>query len=191
MPDSNGKLNVSDFNSLKLCLQAESADDKSATLVSLNAYERSDSEHVEILSVNEFESFRKRMSVLLKVGDRYVLCKGADSSMLSVCNSSYLTNSVISHTELFSGSRLQTLIATKKELSFEEVSTIYHEAKNSVHYRADKLRNCAEMIEYEMDILGSVGDTAKTAIAIAKMCSLILADNEIKKCLNLDGVEQR
>eukprot|EP01035_Chromulina_nebulosa_P018205 gene18205-23867_t len=243
MPDSDGKLNVSDFNSLELCLQAESADevalvlaaaqyskvfltsrhDKSATLVGLNAYEGSDSEYVEILAVNEFESFRKRMSVLLKVGDRYVLfCKGADSSMLSICNSSYLTNSVISHTDLFAGSGLRTLIAAKKELSFEEVSnwlTIYHEAKNSVHYRADKLRNCAEMIEYEMDILGSIGiedelqdgvseaietlkasglnvwmitgDKAETAIAIAKMCSLIGTDNEIEKCLNLDGVELR
>jgi len=243
MPDSNGKLNVNDFNSLELCLQAESADevalvlaaaqyskvfltsrhDKSATLMGLRTYEGNDSEYVEILAVNEFESFRKRMSVLLKVGDRYVLlCKGADSSMLSICNSSNLTNSVISHTELFAGSGLRTLIAARKELSFEEVSnwlTIYHEAKNSVHYRADKLRNCAEMIEYEMDILGSIGiedelqdgvseaietlkasglnvwmitgDKAETAIAIAKMCSLIGTDNEIEKCLNLDGVELR
>lgn len=185
MPDDHGALEINDLKSLEACLQAESADEVAlviaaaqyaqvylvarsnvaATVVGLNTESVSDfndSETWEVLALNEFESDRKRMSILMRSStNRYVLfCKGADSSMFSNCQQSSHTTSIIEQTEVFASSGLRTLVAAKKDLTPSEAQawlTTYKEAKMSVFKRNEKLSVCACAIEVDMDILGCIG----------------------------------
>jgi phospholipid-translocating P-type ATPase (flippase) len=184
MPDDHGVLNITDLVSIEAALQAESADEvalvlaaalysriyltarsnTSATIKGLNSMklnDDNDSETWEILAVNEFESDRKRMSILVRCNHRHLLlCKGADSSMFTNCEMSAYTKSILEQTERFASTGLRTLIAAKKELSEEEAErwlASYLEAKMSVSRRDEKLSACAHAIEKHMDILGCIG----------------------------------
>lgn len=118
-------------------------------------------ERIEILAINEFDSNRKRMSMLAKIGSRHVLlCKGADSSMMSQCHVGPYTTSCLEHIEAFAMTGLRTLIAAKKELSDAQVKQWmdqYNIAKSSLTNRVEKLFECALSIETEMDLLGAIG----------------------------------
>ena len=54
----------------------------------MNVTMQGEAQCYEILAVNAFNSDRKRMSVLLRdkdSGEYYLMCKGADSTMLDLC----------------------------------------------------------------------------------------------------------
>jgi len=151
MPDEQGQVAVSDASSLKRCLQAESADEVALVLAAAEhcgvlLVARSDSElqvqglglygaasgggpeTVELLAVNEFDSDRKMMSVLVRMPrerDRssriLLLCKGADSSVLAVCSSgsghsSSYREQCEQHIQTFACSGLRTLVVACRYL---------------------------------------------------------------------------
>lgn len=190
MPDDQGQVCVRDYMGLESCLQAESADEVALVLAAaqhcgvlltsrtgarvtvrgLHGEPGSghgagagdgDVECVKVLAVNEFESDRKRMSVLVRIGTRYMLlCKGADSSMVTNCRVGAYTSTCLEHVEAFAVTGLRTLIASKRDLTEEYVLAWmkeYNHARSSIFQRAERLSECAHAIEREMDLLGALG----------------------------------
>lgn len=195
MPDEKGQVNITDTESLTASLQAESPDEVALILAAakhcgvlvtkrngheveslgLNLYtdpsveEQHDSvlsnEKVELLAVNEFDSDRKMMSVLVRIpsSGRIVLyCKGADSSMLKSCDprANPYTAHCSSHIDKFASTGLRTLVAAYRDVSPAEAESwlaTYKVASNSITERLPLLSKCATAIESNMILLGAVG----------------------------------
>lgn len=112
-----------------------------------------------ILNVNEFNSSRKRMSIVaVNEKNEYVLyCKGADNMVLARAVQDENTVSVNNHLRVFAGEGLRTLVLAKRVLTSEEYLEFnerYIDASTSLQDREEKLDAVAEMIEKEMQILG-------------------------------------
>lgn len=211
MPDQFGAVNISTTDELVESLQAESPDEVALILAGarhcgrlltkrgnrfLESIELSSStskqskapERVEVLAVNEFESDRKMMSILLRIPDGgntriVLLCKGADSSMLKNCSESAnpYTTICMDHIEKFAQTGLRTLVLAKKELSEAEAASWlqeYKRASNSLIDRDLMLSQCAHKIEKDMMLLGAVGiedelqDGAPEAISMMRKAGL-------------------
>jgi len=185
MPDSvTGKLDVTDFDSLMACLQAESPDevalveasalhakvlliDRDANQMTMRSTGPSGAlvdETYEILAINEFESDRKRMSVLVRTrgdpGGSILLCKGADTSMLPECHHHKNTEDCLEHIETFAKTGLRTLVMAERHLNADDTNAWlakYREASNSIMNRSEMLSECAIEIEKNMDLLGAIG----------------------------------
>eukprot|EP00597_Dinobryon_sp_UTEXLB2267_P003568 CAMPEP_0170078792 /NCGR_PEP_ID=MMETSP0019_2-20121128/15333_1 /TAXON_ID=98059 /ORGANISM="Dinobryon sp., Strain UTEXLB2267" /LENGTH=1265 /DNA_ID=CAMNT_0010291923 /DNA_START=401 /DNA_END=4198 /DNA_ORIENTATION=+ len=198
MPDEQGQVAVSDPVSLKRCLQAESADEVALVLAAAEhcgvlLLARSDSEMraqglgpygaegdgaetVELLAVNEFDSDRKMMSVLIrlprgtdKTGGLLLLCKGADSSVLAMCNSgsdsvgghsSPFREQCEQHIQTYACSGLRTLVVACRYMSEQECEQwlpTYQAAKSSINQRTELLAQCARAVEKDFMLLGAVG----------------------------------
>lgn len=261
MPDENGQQEVKDFDELIDRLQAESPDEVAliATAaencgillkkrtnheiisVGLNKYYKNstsstpaEEERIEIIAINEFDSDRKMMSVIIRMPDtlvkkdstlvssRYLLLvKGADSSILkhSLTTHPYsnYVNHCKSHIDYFANTGLRTLAFAYRELNEVDVDIWLKEfqiASNSLTGRKEAMKACADKIERELILVGSVGiedelqdevaesisimhsaginvwmitgDKAETAIAIGKKCALIQpGKHEIERILNL------
>lgn len=117
-------------------------------------------EEYELLALNEFDSTRKAMSVVLRRldGSIVVFCKGADSTMLKAYNSK--TSKISTHVQYFASKGLRTLVFGKKELSqhqYEKWIACYDRARKSIVDRERKLCDAASMLEKDFDILGATG----------------------------------
>ena len=116
-----------------------------------------------ILGINEFSSERKRMSVVVKpLDDPYtpciLYCKGADSVMLPLCNTSDFEKSQLdAHLTDFASSGLRTLVLAKRVLTQEQSSEFERKwvtAKSAMYERAQRLTEVAEEYERDMQVLG-------------------------------------
>ncbi|TMW55340.1 hypothetical protein Poli38472_013231 [Pythium oligandrum] len=118
-----------------------------------------------ILNINEFNSTRKRMSVVcVNEKNEYVLyCKGADNMMLARASATtsdqevYERESMQEHLRTFASEGLRTLVLGRRVLSEEEYNSYnqaYIDAANSLDNRDAKLDAVAEMIEKDMTIVG-------------------------------------
>jgi hypothetical protein len=136
-------------------------------------------ERIELLAVNEFDSDRKMMSVLVRYTDTaapagsggkedsaksrvFLLCKGADSSVLRNCrrDGTPYTQVCMSHIENFANVGLRTLVAACKVVPEEAVAAWlkeYKAAGNSLQERSKLLSACAKQIEKDMTLLGAIG----------------------------------
>ena len=198
MPDSKtGEVMVNDVKSLQDCLQAESPDEVALVLAAASCgnvilckrenfqlitgdYEgrqinRSDvtrniarHEHYEILAVNSFDSFRKRMSILIKTkglspSKYYLLCKGADTSLLGatgIHDKDQNLDKIYEHIDIFAHNGLRTLVIGQREVPESEALSWlneYVDAKNNITQRDTLLARCANMIENNISILGVCG----------------------------------
>lgn len=118
-------------------------------------------ETIEIVNTNEFNSTRKRMSVVVKSGGRYILyCKGADNVMFerstSVLGSD--TEVLTRHLRGFASEGLRTLVLARREISDSEYDSwnqAYQDAANALEGREEALMEVAERIEVNMEILGA------------------------------------
>lgn len=116
----------------------------------------------QILNVLEFNSDRKRMSVILKdsSGKIKLYCKGADNVILSRSAKNSRINFVemtLEHLENFAKEGLRTLVIACRDISNEEYeswSKIYLAAATSLHERDKKIQDCAELIEKDLIVLG-------------------------------------
>ncbi|CAK4150020.1 unnamed protein product [Aphanomyces euteiches] len=135
-------------------------------------------ESYEILALNEFDSTRKCMSIvvrhlkttaygdpLTKADDIYVFCKGADTAMMTPSNTHGITasttmDSLQSHVHCFASMGLRTLIFGYKRLTLAEFmawSAAYTKAKTSIVERESKLTECARMMETHLKLVGATG----------------------------------
>ncbi|CAK9163424.1 unnamed protein product [Ilex paraguariensis] len=118
-----------------------------------------------VLGMHEFDSDRKRMSVILGCPDKTVkiFVKGADSSMFSVIDRSLNLNIVQEtegHIHSYSSIGLRTLVVGMRELSvpeFEQWQSNYETASNALIGRVALLRKVANSIESNLSILGASG----------------------------------
>lgn len=112
-----------------------------------------------ILNVNEFNSTRKRMSVVaVNAHNEYVLyCKGADNMMLPRALESENDVKMLAHLKNYASEGLRTLVLGRRVLSeqeYAEYNNAYIAASTSLKDREAMLDACAEMIEKDMAILG-------------------------------------
>lgn len=115
--------------------------------------------------MHEFDSDRKRMSVIVGCPDKTVklFVKGADSSMFGVINKS-LNSDMIRATEAhlyaYSSLGLRTLVVGMRELDgldFQRWQSAYERANSALTGRAKQLREVALSIESDISILGATG----------------------------------
>eukprot|EP01031_Cornospumella_fuschlensis_P027238 gene27238-32907_t len=130
-------------------------------------------ERVELLAVNEFDSDRKMMSVVVKLTNtdsagkathkNLLLCKGADSSIQKWCkdlSQDINTSFCRAHINLFANTGLRTLAAAYREVSDEELGAWlkdYQNASNTIVGREEAMAKVAQQIEKNMLLLGALG----------------------------------
>ncbi|KAG8363760.1 hypothetical protein BUALT_Bualt19G0055900 [Buddleja alternifolia] len=116
----------------------------------------------DVLGLHEFDSERKRMSVILGFPDKTVkvFVKGADTSMFSVIDKSLNRNMVKetkAHLHSYSSKGLRTLVMGMRELNlseFEQWQSSYESANNAIMGRAVLLRKVANKVENHLHLLG-------------------------------------
>ncbi|KAF5201305.1 Phospholipid-transporting atpase [Thalictrum thalictroides] len=117
----------------------------------------------ELLNLIEFNSSRKRMSVIVRdaEGKLLLLCKGADSVMLErlAKNGREFEEKTMDHMNEYADAGLRTLVLAYRELSEEEYKKFNQEftaAKNSVSAERDTMVDeVADKIESGLILLGS------------------------------------
>ncbi|KAH7862952.1 hypothetical protein Vadar_011455 [Vaccinium darrowii] len=118
-----------------------------------------------VLGLHEFDSDRKRMSVILGCPDRSVkvFVKGADTTMLSAAKKSLnldIIRATEAHLHSYSSVGLRTLVVGMRELSvseFEQWQSSYETASTALIGRAGLLRKVASNVESNLIILGASG----------------------------------
>ncbi|KAL6566499.1 Phospholipid-transporting ATPase 3 [Orobanche gracilis] len=115
----------------------------------------------EILNVLEFNSTRKRQSVVCRYpDDRLVLyCKGADTVIYErlADRNNDLKRTTREHLEQFGASGLRTLCLAYRNMSYdvyENWNEKYIQAKSSLRDREKKLDEVAELIEKDLILIG-------------------------------------
>ncbi|CAN1174451.1 Phospholipid-transporting ATPase 1 [Linum perenne] len=116
-----------------------------------------------VLGLHEFDSDRKRMSVILGFPDNSVkiFVKGADTSMLAVIHkpsSMGILRLTESHLYSYSSVGLRTLVIGIRELSdseFESWSSSFEAASTALIGRAAMLRKVASNVENQLSLLGA------------------------------------
>ncbi|KAA8529233.1 hypothetical protein F0562_033968 [Nyssa sinensis] len=117
----------------------------------------------KLLNVLEFNSSRKRMSVIVRdeEGKLLLLCKGADSVMFErlAKNGREFEEETRDHVNEYADAGLRTLILAYRELSeeeFKEFNVKFIEAKNSVSAdRETTIDEVTETIEQDLILLGA------------------------------------
>ncbi|KAI8974999.1 hypothetical protein BDB01DRAFT_805666 [Pilobolus umbonatus] len=115
----------------------------------------------EILKVCEFNSTRKRMSVILRdsEGNIKLYCKGADTVILErLRQQDPFIEPTLHHLEEFASEGLRTLCYSVRDISQDEYnvwSAIYDKASTTLVNRAEELDKAAEIIEKDMLLLGA------------------------------------
>ena len=118
--------------------------------------------HYELLNVLEFNSTRKRMSVIVRTPEDKIMlyCKGADSVIydrLSHGNQKYI-DVTQQHMDEYAKCGLRTLCLSVREISQSEYdawNVTYTEAAQSLEKRDEKLQAAAEIIEKDLFLVGA------------------------------------
>ncbi|KAL3654359.1 putative phospholipid-transporting ATPase 9 [Castilleja foliolosa] len=172
-----------DVNTGKVSYEAESPDEaafviaarelgfeffkRTQTSVTMNELDPVSGKRVErsykLLNVLEFNSTRKRMSVIVRdeEGKLLLLCKGADSVMFErlAKNGRYFEEETQEHVNEYADAGLRTLILAYRELSeheYEEFDKKFLEAKNSISAdRETLIDDVTEEVEKDLILLGA------------------------------------
>ncbi|XP_051123436.1 phospholipid-transporting ATPase 1 [Andrographis paniculata] len=118
-----------------------------------------------VLGLHEFDSDRKRMSVIIGCPDTSVklFVKGADTTMFNVVDKSSISEMIQatkSHLQSYSSRGLRTLVIGMRQLTsseFKSWQSSYETANNALMGRASLLRKIANNVENHLDILGASG----------------------------------
>ncbi|KAL0084969.1 hypothetical protein J3Q64DRAFT_1809699 [Phycomyces blakesleeanus] len=128
---------------------------------SINCTVKGVDQEFQILNVCEFNSTRKRMSVVLRGPDGKIklYCKGADTVILERLGpNNRFVDATLSHLEEFASEGLRTLCFAMRDISEDEYSRwsqFYDKASTTLINRAEELDRAAEMIEKDMLLLGA------------------------------------
>jgi phospholipid-transporting ATPase len=134
----------------------------------------------KLLETFEFNSDRKRMSVIVRDEDGHIKCymKGADSLIIpriDVANSPDL-NFCIENLNNYARFGLRTLLITSKEISdanWNSFHTKYEEAKNDIDNREARMAECQEEFEVGFKLLGATAIEDKLQDEVAETISYI------------------
>ncbi|XP_048834601.1 phospholipid-transporting ATPase IH-like isoform X2 [Brienomyrus brachyistius] len=116
-------------------------------------------ERFELLEVLNFDSVRRRMSVIVRsgTGQYYLFCKGADSSIFPRVVSGKV-DQIRARVQHNAVEGLRTLCVAYKMLSpaeYEEVCHLLNSAKLALHARDKKLAEAYDVIERNFILLGA------------------------------------
>ncbi|XP_039146537.1 phospholipid-transporting ATPase 3 isoform X1 [Dioscorea cayenensis subsp. rotundata] len=127
----------------------------------------------EILNVLEFNSTRKRQSVVCRYpnGKLVLYCKGADSVIYErlADGNEDIKRIMREHLEQFGSAGLRTLCLAYRELSselYEKWNEKFIQAKSSLREREKKLDEVAELIEKELTLIGSTAIEDKLQVGV-------------------------
>ncbi|CEG46840.1 p-type atpase (p-atpase) superfamily [Plasmopara halstedii] len=117
----------------------------------------------EILNVLEFNSDRKRMSVIVRFPDGSIVlyCKGADDIIFDLLSKSQpqgVAHVTRGHLQEYASEGLRTLTTAVRRLAQEEYdqwNQLYRQAEFSMEGRAAKIANVSALIEVELTLLGA------------------------------------
>jgi len=132
-----------------------------------------------LLNVLEFNSTRKRMSVIVKLPDGKIalLCKGADNVIYERLNPHSKYRKEIQDFMMDCGGEgLRTLVLAHRiipESQYEEWNKKYQEAMRAVNNRGKLLDEVAELIEKDMLLLGSTAIEDKLQEKVGETISFI------------------
>ncbi|RHY26859.1 hypothetical protein DYB32_007279, partial [Aphanomyces invadans] len=124
-----------------------------------------------ILNVNEFNSTRKRMSVVVLTphGTVVVYCKGADNVILPRCALTRTEAVLDEHLKTFASEGLRTLVLAKREMSkadYDAWNKTYQAAATSLSDRDAMLDAAAEALEVNMTIVGATAIEDKLQVGV-------------------------
>ncbi|KAG6541423.1 hypothetical protein Mapa_017201 [Marchantia paleacea] len=125
----------------------------------------------QILGVHEFDSVRKRMSVIIRMpnGTIKLFVKGADNAVMDIVKTeddeisesevhTGLVDTTNQHLENYSRKGLRTLVIASRELDsklFENWRYKYDIASTDLHNRVGLLRDTSQMVETSLTLLGA------------------------------------
>nr|GMD28515.1 putative phospholipid-transporting ATPase 9 [Ipomoea batatas] len=196
-----------DEASRKVSYEAESPDEAAFVIAAREIgfeFNKRTQSSVSILNVLEFNSARKRMSVIVQDEDGKILllCKGADSVMFErlALNGREFEENTREHVHEYADAGLRTLILAYRELAEEEYRVFneqFTEAKNLVSADRDamidevteRVPECIDKLaQAGIKIWVLTGDKMETAINIGYACSL-LRQGMKQIIVNLDAPE--
>eukprot|EP00761_Pharyngomonas_kirbyi_P003825 gb/GECH01003829.1/.p1 GENE.gb/GECH01003829.1/~~gb/GECH01003829.1/.p1 ORF type:complete len:1254 (+),score=257.06 gb/GECH01003829.1/:1-3762(+) len=124
-------------------------------------FEGKEKKTYKIEEILEFDSFRKRMSVVVRYPDDslMLLCKGADNVVFErlAKNNSYESKTK-EHIQNFGDEGLRTLCYAQRKLSeseFQKWAKVYGEASTATEKRDEQIRSACELIEKDLELLGA------------------------------------
>ncbi|KXJ22396.1 phospholipid-transporting ATPase IA [Exaiptasia diaphana] len=156
---------------------------RTPTSVIINAMGKE--EVYEILNVLEFNSTRKRMSVVVRTpeGKIKLYCKGADTVIFERLRENQLYHDKsVEHLEEYAKEGLRTLCIAMTELEHDEYTEwnkIYYEASTALDNRSEKVDEAAELIERNLFLLGATAIEDKLQAGVPESIAA-LADADIK-----------
>ncbi|GAM27227.1 hypothetical protein SAMD00019534_104020 [Acytostelium subglobosum LB1] len=130
---------------------------KSVTIIDPNGQEL----EFQILNILEFNSVRKRMSVIVRHPDGRLLLytKGADTAIFErLAPNQTFADSTINHLQEYASEGLRTLCVAYREIEpavYESWSSDYYTASNTIIGREAALDRMAEAIERKLILLGA------------------------------------
>lgn len=115
----------------------------------------------QVLTVNEFNSTRKRMSVLVRCPDGKVklMIKGADTVIYERLKPGCLyLDATTAHMEEYANEGYRTLVLASREVPEDEYQKwlkVFEKANTQINNRQEALDQAAEMIETNLELLGA------------------------------------
>jgi phospholipid-translocating P-type ATPase (flippase) len=137
-----------------------------------------------ILNIIEFDSTRKRMSVIARdpTGKLLLLCKGADSviyeRLKKTAENAKLLNETLEMLTTFAAEGLRTLVIAKAELNEDEYrdwAKRYQEAQCALVDRANKVAAVGEEIEKDLELVGTTAIEDKLQHKVPQTIELLMA----------------
>ncbi|KAE9611241.1 hypothetical protein Lal_00038264 [Lupinus albus] len=117
---------------------------------------------LDMLGLHEFDSVRKRMSIVVRFPNNAVkvLVKGADTPMFSILENrnASIEHATQNHLSEYSSEGLRTLVVASRDLSdveLDEWQSMYQVASTSLTDRTAKLRRTAALVECNLKLLGA------------------------------------
>lgn len=139
----------------------------------------------QVLNILEFDSTRKRMSVVCRCpdGKLRIYCKGADTVIYErLAESSAFKQETQRDLQIFADEGLRTLCLSVAELDedyYAQWNAEYYKASISLDKREEKINACAEKIERNLHLLGATAIEDKLQAGVPD-CIATLARANIK-----------
>ena len=152
-----------------------------------------------LLNVIEFDSTRKRMSVVIRWPDNSikVLCKGADSVIYERLKSRHYVKFTEQWLENFAKEGLRTLLLAEKEITdeeYEDWADKYNSAALLLENREERMFEIAEEIETDFELIGATAvedrlqDDVADTISLLKAAGIkiwVLTGDKIETAINI------
>ncbi|KAL5004459.1 hypothetical protein ScPMuIL_017915 [Solemya velum] len=120
---------------------------------------RGEMRRFKLLHVLEFDATRKRMSMIVQneKDEIYMLCKGAETSLLDVSITGERVTT-LNHVNQYAVLGLRTLMIAHRRLTpeqFEEFDKLLTDARTSMQNREEKLEEAFRYVEKDLHLLGA------------------------------------